>query len=384
MIVADTVLSADAPDRVQIPPNKNSGISHSHDDADWGLRSEFWLTHSPEASVRKKRERSLEPLILCGHGMSLRIEAGTLLIKNGLTHYPQQPETFRFFPGSLERPARIILLDGSGSISFDVLDWLADQEVPLIRISWKGEVVTLAGNGFSADREKVDWQRETRANLEARLEFSCKLVQQKIRNSIETLKSAFPQSETRDRAISKLRSELDGLINRIPTEIDALRGIEGGVGAVYFAPWQGVPLCWKINKRKPIPPEWQTISSRASLLSQKTSKNRNATHPVNAMLNYAYAVLLGQLKIQLVAEGYDPTIGIMHHDYRGGPAFVLDKMEPLRPVVDRVVLGFVTGHTLHPADFILRSDGVCRLNPQLARCIAILVTKALSAEYTGF
>jgi hypothetical protein len=33
-------------------------------------------------------------------------------------------------------------LDGSGSISFDVLDWLAEQEIPLIRISWTGEVVT--------------------------------------------------------------------------------------------------------------------------------------------------------------------------------------------------------------------------------------------------
>ena len=107
----------------------------------------------------------------------------------------------------------------------------------------------------------------------------------------------------------------------------------------------------------PTPPAWCTIGPRSSLLAEKTSKNRNATHPINAMLNYAYAVLLGQLKIQLVSEGYDPTIGIMHHDYRGGPAFVLDHMEPLRPVVDREVIQFALANELQPADFVLRSDG---------------------------
>jgi CRISP-associated protein Cas1 len=37
-----------------------------------------------------------------------------------------------------------------------------------------------------------------------------------------------------------------------------------------------------------------------------------ATHPVNALLNYAYAVLIARTQIRLVAEGYDPTLGIMH------------------------------------------------------------------------
>ena len=72
------------------------------------------------------------------------------------------------------------MLDGSGSISFDVLDWLAEQDIPLIRISWTGEVVTvLGGNGYSADRNKVDWQRATRADPARRLEFSCGLIRGK-------------------------------------------------------------------------------------------------------------------------------------------------------------------------------------------------------------
>jgi hypothetical protein len=36
----------------------------------------------------------------------------------------QKQETFRFFKGDADLPPRVIMLDGSGSITFDVLAWL--------------------------------------------------------------------------------------------------------------------------------------------------------------------------------------------------------------------------------------------------------------------
>jgi len=66
------------------------------------------------------------------------IEGGALTIRNGFTHYPQKQETYRFFKGELVLPERIIMLDESGSISFDVLAWLSEQRVSLIQINWKG------------------------------------------------------------------------------------------------------------------------------------------------------------------------------------------------------------------------------------------------------
>jgi CRISPR/Cas system-associated endonuclease Cas1 len=88
------------------------------------------------------------------------------------------------------------------------------------------------------------------------------------------------------------------------------------------------------------------------------------------MLNYAYAILDSQIRIQLVSEGYDPTLGIMHESREGSSAFVFDIMEPERPKVDRRILEFVRKHTLHAADFVIQSDGVCRLNPAMARLVA--------------
>jgi CRISP-associated protein Cas1 len=79
----------------------------------------------------------------------------------------------------------------------------------------------------------------------------------------------------------------------------------------------------------------------------------------------AYAILESQVRIHSVAEGYDPTLGIMHENREGSSAFVFDMMEPERPKVDRSILNFVKSYKFHAADFVIRVDGVCRLNPEI-------------------
>jgi len=109
---------------------------------------------------------------------------------------------------------------------------------------------------------------------------------------------------------------------------------------------------------------------RSSILTGHKPKNWKAAHPINAMLNYAYACLEAQIRINLIAEGYAPRLGILHSaDAKAQDSFVFDEMEPLRPVVDQAVLAFALSETFHAKDFVLRSDGVCRLSPGLAKMI---------------
>jgi CRISP-associated protein Cas1 len=103
--------------------------------------------------------------------------------------------------------------------------------------------------------------------------------------------------------------------------------------------------------------------------------NRNAARPVNAILNYAYAALESEIRIKAISEGYDPTIGIMHEGRDGSSKFISDLMEPERPEVDRSVLDFVKGHVFDPADFVIRSHGICRLNPEMAQMIVAKVSR---------
>ncbi len=341
----------------------------------WRIRNEHWNSETQnEIKRRARRERRNEPLILCGHGVSMRVDAGTLLIRDGCTHYPHEPDSYRYFKGDLATAPRIILLDGSGSISFEVLDWLSEQGVPLVRINWKGEVLSiLGGNGYAADRNKVTWQEATRADPEKRLAFSADLVRRKIAASIETLEAVIPASTARDAAITKARDAVAQLAASLPGDLTALRLIEATCASAYFAAWRFIKLNWKATTRRPVPDDWRRFTSRTSLANNGKLLNINATHPINAMLNYAYGALEAKLRIEAVAAGFDPTIGVMHNGRREKSAYVFDLMEPERPRVDRALLTFALAETFSGADFVIRSDGVCRLTPQLAKRVCQIV-----------
>jgi CRISP-associated protein Cas1 len=354
------------------------------DSADWADRCRYWLNvpTSPKRIGRPLR-RHRRPLVLTGHGLKLQVSNGALLVRGGFTHYPQQREEWRFFPGDPKLPSRIVVIDGSGSISFDVLDWISSQKVPFIRINWRGEVQSvLGGLGYSADPIKVDLQRKaqrTRAPSIARA-----LIQAKTVNSIETLSRSLPHSDQREKALSKIKNAARQLEAIKSPRLRDVLGIEGKVAFHYFRAWHSLPLRWKGLGQKPIPADWLYVGSRQSAIGNKVgSRNRRASHPVNAMLNYAYAVLESQVRIQITSEGYDPTIGFMHASNSGRDALVLDLMEPLRPIVDRGVLEFVQSQTFHPADFTIRSDGVCRLNPELARSVARIMAQTNEQIATG-
>ncbi|MBS0477856.1 MAG: CRISPR-associated endonuclease Cas1, partial [Proteobacteria bacterium] len=253
--------------------------------------------------------------------------------------------------------------------------WLAEQGVALARVKWTGEVATVAsGSGYAADREKVEWQRATRADETKRLTFAADIIRQKIVASIATLQTHIEPSRARTIALAKARVGIDRLAKETFPDINAIFAIEGECASAYFASWNGMPISWTGTKRRPIPDGWQTYSGRSSLATGVKPENRNASHPVNAMLNYAYAVKLAQLQIQAIADGYDPTMGIMHNGRRGNPALILDLIEPQRPIVDAAILKLIRNQSFAAADFIIRRDGACRLSPQLARKVASVVS----------
>ena len=141
--------------------------------------------------------------------------------------------------------------------------------------------------------------------------------------------------------------------------------------ASYFRSWVGMPIKWRGTSRRPIPENWHFIGARS--LPYHLAGNCNAAHPVNAILNYAYAVLESEIRINAISDGCDPTVGTMHEGNDGSSKFIFDLMEPERPRVDRAVLDFVKGHAFDPADFVIRTDGVCRLNPEMIRLVVTRV-----------
>ena len=344
-------------------------------------RCAFWIAQSAPKFSRRVREREQRPLILTGHGLSLRVDKGSLLVRDGYTHFPQKQREWRFFNAALDIPPSIVVIDGSGDITMDAIDWLARHRVPLIRIRWDGQFSSIVtSGGQAADPSKIYWQQQTRQNPRDRLAFATNIILQKAANTLATMEF-LPPSALRDKACKNITIRAELMKRKPPQTFAHLLGIEGSVAGDYFRVWSELSIKWKPLKRYPIPRDWSTYRSRVALRhgirlrADGGGYNRGATHPVNAMLNYAYAVLIAQTLIRLIVEGYDPTIGIMHEKkaLRGvNPGFALDHMEPMRPVVDRAVLQLIDAVTFTGADFSIQHDGVCRMNPELARRVAQL------------
>jgi CRISPR-associated endonuclease Cas1 len=98
--------------------------------------------------------------------------------------------------------------------------------------------------------------------------------------------------------------------------------------------------------------------------------SRKAATPFHALINYAYAILETEATITLQAHGFDPGMGTLHTDKRYRGSLAHDLMEPVRPVVDRLVLNLVSEHVLHRGEVYETREGVCRLGPPTARRLA--------------
>jgi CRISPR-associated protein Cas1 len=110
-------------------------------------------------------------------------------------------------------------------------------------------------------------------------------------------------------------SGLTRLDENPPANVTELRALEVNAAAAYFRAWRGIPIKWRGTSRRPIPDSWKEIEQRTSPF--QLAGNRNASHPANSILNYAYTVLQSQIQINAVAAGYDPTIGIMQEGSGG-------------------------------------------------------------------
>ena len=71
--------------------------------------------------------------------------------------------------------------------------------------------------------------------------------------------------------------------------------------------------------------------------------SRDDETPINAALNYGYALLLSSINREIVARGYLTQQGICHCNEFNQFNLSCDFMEPFRPIVDRIVFDNVQG-----------------------------------------
>ncbi|MEW6253407.1 MAG: CRISPR-associated endonuclease Cas1, partial [Planctomycetota bacterium] len=235
-------------------------------------------------------------------------------------------------------------LFGNVQVSTQAVHELADRGIPICYFSYGGWFNAIT-TGLTHKNVELRMRQFTAAADPARaLTLARAFIAGKVRNCRTLLRrncAARPRAALRD---------LNDLRQRIPLAQSAasLLGLEGNAARVYFQQFGGM--------LKP--------ASEALPVFDFTTRNRRPPRdPVNALLSLAYALLVKDLTVTLLAVGFDPFLGFYHRPRYGRPALALDLAEEFRPIVaDSVVIQVVNTGELRPADFITRGDA-CALKP---------------------
>ncbi|RMF96766.1 MAG: type I-C CRISPR-associated endonuclease Cas1 [Planctomycetota bacterium] len=156
--------------------------------------------------------------------------------------------------------------------------------------------------------------------------------------------------ETRDAdAVARLNRAADRLSSLLALldedrELDVVRGFEGEAATSYFRVFDDL-----IRTEKDV----FTFSGR---------NRRPPTDPVNALLSFAYTLLMHDVRSACESTGLDSAVGFLHRDRPGRPGLALDLMEELRPVIaDRVVLNLINRRQIKKEDFVFQPNGAVKL-----------------------
>jgi hypothetical protein len=183
------------------------------------------------------------------------------------------------------------------------------------------------------------------------------LIGQKLKGQ-ETLVSEKLNNPQAAEAISRAREAIPSA-----QSIKAIRQLESRAAYVYWGAWNNLSINFPKSDLRRVPDHWRTFRNRVSPL---TGSPRLAANPLNAMLNYLYALLESEARLAVAALGLDPGLGVMHMDMPVRDSLACDVMEPVRPMVDAYLLNWISRETLRRDWFFEQRDGSCRLMARLA------------------
>jgi CRISPR-associated protein Cas1 len=259
----------------------------------------------------------------------------------------------------LAKDLKQIIILGKGAITFDAIAILAEADVDLIAVDWKGNIryrlSSKEHNNVQIRKQQYFSLNDPRSGYLAK-----KFIESKIRNQKATIATL---SRSRDGVpfLDMQKEKLDNLLRALleikekPSEKirSEIFGIEGMASNEY---WQGF--------RHVIDDDYEFLKR----------SGRGAPDIVNSMLNYSYAILASEVLKALHISGLDPYAGFLHADRYGRTSLVFDLMEEFRQqIVDKSVLKLINRGQINKDDFEIKDNFVYINEP----CRKLLITTVL-------
>jgi CRISPR-associated protein Cas1 len=252
-----------------------------------------------------------------------------------------------------------VVLHGNIDVSSGLLRELLWRRLPVVWCSGAGRVIGWAStadspNGGPRVRQHV-------ASAAGHLGLAREFITAKIGNQA-TLLRRHGDAEPTVWALRELQRRASAA-----TGLTELFGIEGDAAARYFANFQTMFT--------------DAVRDEGGIAFEGRTR-RPACDPVNAALNFAYAMLLADVIRAVVASGLDPHAGFLHSSERNKPALALDLCEGFRaPVADSVVVGALNNGELKASSFS-HVTGNARLRDAARKSLIAAYERRVAMQFT--
>jgi CRISPR-associated protein Cas1 len=296
----------------------------------------------PELIAGRWRERiAVKPRIIAlGPGCSLRVYRGALIASDD--------EMRLAYTKAAKPPSAIVLATTGGYVSIEAVRFCARGRIAIVALDRAHGFLSVMSPGGPASAASIRAQCAAGPLPIARAIVAAKLD---AMGHVGALASIERYAMALDRT----------------TTLDQVRIVEAQASRVA---WASPPrMSWE---RGPIPVDFAAPWLMRSRLDAKGK--RFARHPINAMLNAAFAVTAGRLATYLAALGFAPSIGFLHADKRGRHSLAWDAIEPLRPMIEARVFRLVEQERFDVRDFERDADGSLRL---ASPCLRLVLNEAM-------
>ncbi|SFF64544.1 CRISP-associated protein Cas1 [Fontimonas thermophila] len=236
-----------------------------------------------------------------------------------------------------------LVLQGNVYVTTPTLHELMSREIPVVWTSYGGWFLGYTA-GFGHKNVELRIAQYRGADDErVCLQLAKGWVRAKIHNARTLLRRNWRGESSPESITDRLEHNLRAASRA--QSLSELLGIEGTAAATYFGAFA------QMLKR-------DDSASFSFDFTQRT--RRPPADPVNALLSYAYALLVRAWTVALVTTGFDPYRGFYHQPRYGRPALALDMMEPFRPLIaESCVIQAINNGEIRPTDFI---GGAGRVN----------------------
>jgi CRISPR-associated endonuclease Cas1/CRISPR-associated protein Cas4 len=259
-----------------------------------------------------------------------------------------------------------VVLMGDIYLTTPTLHELMRREIP---VTWHSFGGWFLGHTAGLGHKNVELRTaQYRASFDDMvcLKLARQLVQAKILNCRTLLRRNWRGEDKPDALTEALKRDADDSLRA--GNLPELLGMEGLAAQRYFG-----------NFTSLIKQDGDAASFRFDFMRRN---RRPPTDPVNALLSYAYSLLVRTWAVTLSAVGFDPYRGFYHQPRYGRPALALDMMEPFRPLIaDSSVLQAINNGEVRPSDFVSAAGSVGLTEDGRKRFIAT-VERRLGHEIT--